>query len=230
MKAEFEFQSITSGYADTVVVREISGHLGSGQVLGILGRNGVGKTTLLKALSGFLPLMGGSVTWQGKDLSTIPSFARLSKGIAYAPQENIVFGDLSVRDNLFLHLFDKKQARYDYLLSKFPRLNERMTQRAGALSGGERKLLSFVRTMGLAMPLSLLDEPTEGVQPENIDLMAALIVERKLQGASFIVVEQNLSFIEKIADNVCVLDHGDLVLEGDITHLGREEIERHLVV
>lgn len=230
MKAEFEFQSITSGYADTVVVREISGHLGSGQVLGILGRNGVGKTTLLKALSGFLPLMGGSVTWQGKNLSTIPSFARLSKGIAYAPQENIVFGDLSVRDNLFLHLSDKKQARYDYLLSKFPRLNERMTQRAGALSGGERKLLSFVRTMGLAMPLSLLDEPTEGVQPENIDLMAALIVERKLQGASFIVVEQNLSFIEKIADNVCVLDHGDLVLEGDITHLGREEIERHLVV
>ncbi len=230
MKAEFEFQSITSGYADTVVVREISGHLGSGQVLGILGRNGVGKTTLLKALSGFLPLMGGSVTWQGKDLSTIPSFARLSKGIAYAPQENIVFGELSVRDNLFLHLSDKKQARYDYLLSKFPRLNERMTQRAGALSGGERKLLSFVRTMGLAMPLSLLDEPTEGVQPENIDLMAALIVERKLQGASFIVVEQNLSFIEKIADNVCVLDHGDLVLEGDITHLGREEIERHLVV
>ncbi|MGV0986071.1 MAG: ATP-binding cassette domain-containing protein [Limnohabitans sp.] len=230
MKAEFEFQSITSGYADTVVIREISGHLGAGQVLGILGRNGVGKTTLLKALSGFLPLMGGAVTWQGEDLSTIPSYARLNKGIAYAPQENIVFGDLSVRDNLFLHLSDKKQARYDYLLSKFPRLNERMNQRAGALSGGERKLLSFVRTMGLAMPLSLLDEPTEGVQPENIDLMAALIVERKLQGASFIVVEQNLSFIEKIADNVCVLDHGDLVLEGDITHLGREEIERHLVV
>ncbi len=230
MKAGFEFQSITSGYADTVVIREISGHLGAGQVLGILGRNGVGKTTLLKALSGFLPLMSGSVTWQGEDLSTIPSFARLNKGLAYAPQENIVFGDLSVRDNLFLHLSDKKQARYDYLLSKFPRLNERMNQRAGALSGGERKLLSFVRTMGLAMPLSLLDEPTEGVQPENIDLMAALIVERKLKGASFIVVEQNLSFIENIADKVCVLDHGDLVLEGDMTLLGREKIEKHLVV
>lgn len=230
MKAGFEFQSITSGYADTVVIREISGHLGSGQVLGILGRNGVGKSTLLKAMSGFLPLMSGSVTWQGENLSTIPSFARLNRGIAYAPQENIVFGDLSVRDNLFLHLSDKKQERYDYLLSKFPKLNERMNQRAGALSGGERKLLSFVRTMGLAMPLSLLDEPTEGVQPENIDLMAALIVERKLKGASFIVVEQNLSFIENIADKVCVLDHGDLVLEGDMTLLGREKIEKHLVV
>lgn len=230
MKAGFEFQSITTGYADTVVIGEISGHLGAGQVLGILGRNGVGKSTLLKALSGFLPLISGSVTWQGEDLSTIPSFARLNKGIAYAPQENIVFGELSVRDNLFLHLSDKKQTRYDYLLSKFPRLNERMNQRAGALSGGERKLLSFVRTMGLAMPLSLLDEPTEGVQPENIDLMAALIVERKRQGASFVVVEQNLSFIEKIADNICVLDHGDLVLEGDIALLGREEIEKHLVV
>lgn len=110
MKAGFEFQSITSGYADTVVIREISGHLGSGQVLGILGRNGVGKSTLLKAMSGFLPLMSGSVTWQGENLSTIPSFARLNRGIAYAPQENIVFGDLSVRDNLFLHLSDKNKS------------------------------------------------------------------------------------------------------------------------
>lgn len=230
MNFGFEFQSVTSGYADTVVIKGISARIDAGQVLGVLGRNGVGKTTLLKTLSGFLPLMEGTVTWQGDDLSNIPCSARLSKGIAYAPQENIVFGDLSVRDNLYLHLSDKKAARYDHLLSQFPRLNERMAQRAGALSGGERKLLSFVRTMGLGMPLSLLDEPTEGVQPENIERMAALILERKLQGASFIIVEQNLSFMEIIADNVCVLDHGDLVLQGAIANLGREEIERHLVV
>lgn len=230
MNVGFEFQSVTSGYADTVVIKGISGRIDAGQVLGVFGRNGVGKTTLLKTLSGFLPLMEGAVTWQGDDLSNIPCSARLSKGIAYAPQENIVFGDLSVRDNLYLHLSDKKTARYDHLLSQFPRLNERMAQRAGALSGGERKLLSFVRTMGLGMPLNLLDEPTEGVQPENIERMAALILERKLQGTSFIIVEQNLSFMEMIADNVCVLDHGDLVLQGAIANLGREEIERHLVV
>lgn len=226
----FGFETVNSGYGDTVVVRGISGRVGPGQVLGVLGRNGVGKTTLLKTLTGFLPLMSGTVTWQGQDLLSIPAYARLSKGLAYAPQENIVFGDLSVRDNLFLHLPDKKGDRYDDLLPIFSKLNERMNQRAGALSGGERKLLSFVRTIGLSAPVNLLDEPTEGVQPENIDRMAALILERKRNGARFIIVEQNLSFIEKVADNVCVLDHGDLVLEGDIAGLGRERIERHLIV
>lgn len=226
----FKFQLVTSGYADTVVIRDITGCVEPGQALGILGRNGVGKTTLMKSLAGFLPLMSGSVSWRQQDILSTPAFARLDKGIAYAPQENIVFGDLTVRDNLFLHLSDKKSDCYENLLSLFPRIKERMNQRAGALSGGERKLLSFVRTMGLEKPLCMLDEPTEGVQPENIDRMAAFMIERKRLGASFIIVEQNLTFIEKIADHVCVLDHGDLVLEGAMNTLSREQIEKHLIV
>lgn len=115
---------------------------------------------------------------------------RVSVGMAYAPQENVVFGDLTVEDNLWLHLGRRDPARYAELLGQFPRISERRLQHAGSLSGGERKLLSFVRTLGLQADLSILDEPTEGVQPENIDRIAVSVLRRTAQGASFIIVEQ----------------------------------------
>jgi ABC-type branched-subunit amino acid transport system ATPase component len=115
-------------------------------------------------------------------------------------------------------------------MEAFPRLNERSRQRAGLLSGGERKLLSFTRTLGLEAPMSLLDEPTEGVQAENIERMARLIARAKSSGRAFMIVEQNLSFIEQVADAVMVLDHGECVLAGEVKGLGRESLERHLTV
>lgn len=230
----FAFEQVVSGYGDTLVVRGISGRVEPGRVLGVLGRNGVGKTTLMRALSGFLPLAGGRATWQGRDLASIEPHRRLSLGIAYAPQENVVFGELSVADNLWLHLPSgsgvRDPARYADAFAMFPLLARRLTQRAGSLSGGERKLLSFARTLGLAAPLTLIDEPTEGVQPENIDRMAQMVRQRCAAGASFIVVEQNLTFIEAIANDVLVLDHGEVVAEGALVELGRPAIEVHLVV
>lgn len=226
----FEFSSLSAGYGDTLVIRSISGRLQKGQVLGILGRNGTGKSTLLKTLCGHLPLTDGAISVAGKDLASSPAHERLSLGVAYAPQENVVFGELSVRDNLYLHLSSRNDERYGELLTSFPKLRERMRQRSGTLSGGERKLLSFVRTLGLGAPVTLMDEPTEGVQPENINKMAQFINRRRADGSAFIIVEQNLSFIEAIADQVIVLDHGTVVLEGDFSTLGRSQIERHLVV
>ncbi|MDM0018274.1 ABC transporter ATP-binding protein [Variovorax saccharolyticus] len=224
------FDGLVCGYGDTMVLRGLSGAVGPGRVLGVLGRNGVGKTTLMRALAGFLPLRQGSVTLGGRDLARVAPHQRLGLGLAYAPQEDVVFGDLSVQENLWLHLDDRDPARYADCLALFPRLNERLAQRAGSLSGGERKLLSFTRTIGLRAALSILDEPTEGVQPENIDRMAAVVRRRKAEGASFVIVEQNLEFLLAVADDLMAIDHGECLLKGEAAQFGREALESHLMV
>lgn len=230
MTLALEFRSVVAGYGDTMVLRGISGALQRGQVLGVLGRNGVGKTTLMRALAGFIPLKEGEVSVGGTNLERVPPQSRLAAGIAYAPQEDTVFGDLSVSENLRLHLKTRDMSRYRPYFDAFPRLEERAAQRAGSLSGGERKLLSFTRTLGLHAPLSLLDEPTEGVQPENITRMVDLLLTRRDVGAAFVIVEQNLSFLLQVADAVLVLDHGECVANGPIGTFTRERLERYLVV
>jgi branched-chain amino acid transport system ATP-binding protein len=228
------FDALVTGYADTMVLRGVGATLFAGQVLGVLGRNGVGKTTLMRALAGFLPLMQGQVSLRGHDLAHMPAHRRLAAGLAYAPQEDTVFSDLSVDENLRLYLNPRDMARraqrHAPYFDAFPRLRERAHQRAGSLSGGERKLLSFTRTLALHADVSLLDEPTEGVQPENIDRMATLLRARCEAGAAFVVVEQNLSFLGAVADQVLVLDHGECVLQGALGAFSRDELTRHLMV
>lgn len=225
-----KFSNLVSGYGDTMVLREVSGAVERGHVLGVLGRNGVGKTTLMKTLAGYIKPQKGTVTLNERNVNAVAPQDRLRAGMAYAPQENVVFGDLSVHENLWLHLDDKDESRYASCLKSFPRLVERMGQRSGLLSGGERKLLSFTRSMGLRAPLTILDEPTEGVQPENIQRMATLVRSQCATGAAFIIVEQNLEFLLSVATSVLVMDHGQVVLDSSIESTSREMLEEFLMV
>jgi len=231
MSAElFRFDGVSGGYGEAIVVRGVSGTLDTGEVLGITGRNGVGKTTLLNLLLGYLPLRLGSVRLGGLEIGGLRPDRVLRSGISYCPQERIVFDDLGVWENLSLMHPARKPEDLAAYFDIFPRLRERLTQRAGTLSGGERKILSFVRAMAEDLPIAVMDEPTEGVQQENIDHMADLIRAAKAEGKALIVVEQNLAFLEAISDRLMVMDQGRIVLEGRTGEVSRDRIIGHLQV
>ena len=225
-----EFEGLCGGYGDVVVVRGVSGAVAAGEVLCLIGRNGVGKSTLLKLLFGQLPCRAGSVRFEGRSLEGIEAARRRALGISYCPQERPVFDDLSVRDNLTLMRADRDLAALAPLLARFPILGRRLEQHAGTLSGGEKKILSFARGLSEGQPLLLLDEPSEGVQWENILHMAALIGAAKAAGTALVVVEQNLAFAELIADRYLVIDQGRVALEGQRGEIGRERLLAHLQV
>lgn len=224
------FNNLSGGYGSLNVVQNLSGEVAAGQVLCIVGRNGVGKSTLLKLLLGYLPCRSGEVAIGGRKAVSMAPEARRGLGISYCPQDRTVFDDLSVSDNLALMVEDGRLDRYRPFFDLFPVLEKRLAQRAGTLSGGEKKLLSFTRGLAEDQPAVVLDEPTEGVQWENIQRMADMINGRKIAGTAFIVVEQNLSFAELIADHYLVMDHGRCVLTGSRAEVGRVDIVKHLAV
>jgi len=224
------FEAVTAGYGTAAVVRGVSGAVVPGEVLCVLGRNGVGKTTLMKLLFGYLRCWQGRVLWNGAPIETLDPPARRQLGITYCPQERPVFDDLSVRDNLTLMRRDRGLDRFAPYFERFPVLESRLEQHAGTLSGGEKKILSFVRGLAEDQPGLLLDEPSEGVAWENILQMEALIAAKKAEGATLVVVEQNLAFAERIADRYLVMDQGRVVLEGPSGTIGRARLLDHLRV
>jgi branched-chain amino acid transport system ATP-binding protein len=224
------FDSIAAGYGDVIVVRDVSGSVEAGEVLCVIGRNGVGKSTLLKVLFGQLPCRTGSIHLEGRPIERLEPNRRRALGISYCPQERPVFDDLSVRDNLTLMRADRSLAAFAPLFARFPILERRLDQHAGTLSGGEKKILSLARGLAERQPLLLLDEPSEGVQWENIVHMAALIEAAKADGIAFLVVEQNLAFAELIADRYLVIEQGRVVVEGRRDEIGREQLLAHLHV
>ena len=230
MSARLAFEGLVGGYGGVVVVCGVSGAVVAGEVLCVIGRNGVGKSTLLKMLFGQLPCREGSVRFEGRPVERLEASERRRLGIGYCPQERPVFDDLSVRDNLTLMRADRRLDGFEALFARFPILQRRLAQNAGTLSGGEKKILSLARGLSEAQPLLLLDEPSEGVQWENIVHMAELIGAAKADGAAFIVVEQNLAFAELIADRYLVIDQGRVVLEGRNGEIGRDRLLAHLHV
>jgi len=224
------FRGVTGGYGSLTVVEDVSGQVAPGEVLCVVGRNGVGKSTLLKLLLGYLPCRTGDVLIGGHAANALSPEARRMLGVAYCPQERPVFDELSVADNLTLMANDASIELYRGFFDHFPILERRLAQRAGTLSGGEKKMLSFTRGLAETQPVTVLDEPSEGMQWENIVRMASLINARKAVGSAFVVVEQNLSFAELIADSYMVMDHGSVVLTGTRKNVLRSDIVAHLQV
>jgi len=217
-------ENLSGGYGDIIVVNDLTLALPEGEAACVTGRNGVGKSTLMRLITGSLKPASGKVVFDGQDLTAAPAYGRARQGMGYAPQEGVVFDTLTLSENLTLHHRDRSLKRYDDLFTAFPRLSERLAQRAGTLSGGEKKILSFCRALAENTALVILDEPTEGVQPENIALMAEAINRGKAGGRTFLIVEQNLSLVEAVADQALLMDHGECIY----THSGTENLRTEL--
>ncbi len=232
--AALAISGLTSGYGEAIVVRGINVTVAPGEIVALLGKNGMGKSTLLKTVMGFLPAREGKVLLHGGDVTKFPPHRIARQAIAYTPQEQAIFQDLSVGDNLSIgqpeaKWFDEELERVGEV---FPFLKERLSQRAGTLSGGEQKMLLIARALMARPKLMLVDEITEGLQPSIIERLAkALLAERGRTGVAMLLVEQNVRFALEVADRWAVVKLGEIDDEGSSdTKNAAERIANHLSV
>lgn len=206
--------ALDAGYGRSQVLFGINMRVPSRGGVAVLGRNGAGKTTLMKAIVGELQLRGGTVSLGTHDVGRLPTEQRIRLGIGYVPQEHSVFARLSVRDNLAVGMLGTRdQTALDRVLAIFPKLGERLSQVAGTLSGGERKMLAIARALLADPRLLLLDEPTEGVWIGVVEEITERLIDLAKE-ISLIVVEQHLDLALRVASQAYVLDRGRIALSG----------------
>jgi ABC-type branched-subunit amino acid transport system ATPase component len=214
MTDALEVEGLASGYGTSQVVSDVSFTLAKSEVLAIVGRNGMGKTSLLKTVLGFLPAWRGTIRITGQDVTRMPPHLKRRLGVVYVPQEQALFQDLSIRDNLRLGILSDRDfdTALDQVGQWFPVLTQRLRQRAGTLSGGEQKMLIVARALMARPDILLLDEVTEGLQPSLVDRLSNLLTQvRQDIGTSMVVIEQHLPFALGIAGRYLVFKRGEIV-------------------
>jgi len=205
-----EMRSVSSGYDGARVLQDVSLSLSAGEIVCILGRNGAGKTTMMKTILGLIRADKGQILFHGTDVLEVPPHQIAGLGIGYIPQGRRLFSELTVAENLEIGLMAgrKGAATRDKVLTMFPRLAERLHQRANTLSGGEQQMLATGRALCLEPQMLLLDEPTEGLQPSMIALIRDTVVALKEAGVGILLVEQRVDAVLSIADKVMFLENG----------------------
>ncbi|SED97510.1 amino acid/amide ABC transporter ATP-binding protein 2, HAAT family [Rhizobiales bacterium GAS191] len=221
-------------YGAAQALRGVSLSAGRGQVTCVLGRNGVGKTTLLRAVTGQQPVGAGAISWEGEDITTLPPHQRARRGIAYVPQGREIFPLLTVRENLetgFAPLPRAKHSIPEEVFSLFPVLKDMLRRRGGDLSGGQQQQLAIGRALVTRPKLIVLDEPTEGIQPSIIKQIGAAIDYLRRSGEiAILLVEQYFDFAKELADTFFVMDRGEIVLSGAGKDMNDADVRRLMSV
>jgi branched-chain amino acid transport system ATP-binding protein len=210
-------------YGESHVLHGVSLEVARGEVVAILGRNGMGKTTLIRSVVGFSPPRQGRVSFKGADVTAWAPFRRVERGMALVPQGRRVFASLSVRENLEVARAGHGRWSLEQVYALFPRLAERAQNRASKLSGGEQQMLAIGRALMSNPELLLMDEPTEGLAPLLVREVGRVIAELKRAGLSILLVEQNLPMAASVADRVHVLNRGQIVYSGRPAELLADE-------
>ncbi len=229
-----EVTNLRTGYGGTPILRDVSFSIEEGEIVGIIGRNGVGKTTLLETIIGSIPPTTGRIVYRGDDITDLAPDERAKQGIGYVPQGRDVFPGLTVEENLLVgeSIGGDGNTLYEYIYEYFPVLEERASQDAGTMSGGQQQMLAIARALVGDPDLLLVDEPSEGVQPSIVQSITEDIRQINEEfGTTVLLVEQNLSVIRGLADRCYAIDRGTIIDEvtGDAIH-EREQLEKYLVI
>jgi len=222
---------LSARYGRIPVLNGIQLQVAAGEFVGVLGHNGMGKTTLLRTLMGFVPAQHGRIAFDEADITREPPYARARRGLGYVPQGREIFPGLSVRDNLRMGFAGRgAEERIDTILATFPRLSPLLARRGGALSGGEQQLLAIARCLAGQPKMILFDEPTEGIQPSIIEELVVVLRQlHQRQGLTILLVEQNLDFIAELAQRVLIIQKGTILRELRPEELRRADVLNEFV-
>ena len=215
------------------ILRDVSLELGANHVFCVMGRNGVGKTTTLKSVVGLYKPNSGRIVFEGRDISRMPPEERARAGIGYVPQGRGIFPHLTVAENLFIGAVAKRKKAKEALervYSLFPIIKDFLSRKGGMLSGGQQQQLAIGRALLTEPKLLILDEPTEGLQPNIIDQIGEAIKLLRKESMTILLVEQYLEFCRELADNFAILDRGSVVAQGPVSELTDNVVKQHLTV
>lgn len=230
-----ELKDICVSYGKSRVVNGVSMRVGGGEIFLVLGRNGVGKTTLMKCVIGLLPAASGSVEFGGENITAQKACERSAKGLAYVPQGREIIPMLTVKENLFLGCVAHKAVNFDAkveeILSYFPDLVPHLKRKGGVLSGGQQQQLAIARALMADPSLLILDEPTEGIQPNVVMQIAETLKKyHRDKNVSLLIVEQNLNFARRIGDKFLIIQKGAVVKSGTVDELTDEVCARYISI
>jgi len=218
-----EVQGLHAVYGASHVLHGVSLAARDGEVVSLLGRNGAGKSTTLKAVMGLVRVTAGSVQFRGEALTGLPTHVISRRGLGYVPEDRRIFADLSVRENLLVGERAGSRWTAERLFGLFPALRTMAERRGGSLSGGEQQMLTIARTLVTDPALLLLDEPSEGLAPVIVRRLGDAIAALKREGLTIVLSEQNLKFARRLADRAYVIDKGEIKFEGPIAALDADE-------
>jgi urea transport system ATP-binding protein len=227
-----EINQLRVSYGQSEVIHGVDLTAEAGKIVSVMGRNGMGKTTLFKSIMGILPAKAGSIKVDGKDVTKLPSYARVRSGLAYVPQGRMIFPTLTVWENLLTGLEGSETKRLpEDLFTLFPILKEMRARRGGNLSGGQQQQLAIARALAASPKVLLLDEPTEGIQPSIIKEIAQLLLKiRDSRNLTIIVSEQVLSFTMQITDRMLVIEGGNFIADEPRERVDVDRVKRLLAV
>ncbi|HBD10736.1 MAG TPA: urea ABC transporter ATP-binding subunit UrtE [Porticoccaceae bacterium] len=227
-----QLQDYSVAYGQSTIINEMNLTLGDNEIIAVLGRNGMGKTTLMKSLIGMIPSQGGSAKLNATELTPLKSYQRVGAGVGFVPQGRMIFSTMTVKENIETGLSATSEKFIpEDLYELFPVLDEMKSRRGGNLSGGQQQQLAIARALASQPRLLLLDEPTEGIQPSIIKEMARTLCRiRDQRGLSIVVSEQVLSFALDMADRILVIEKGEIVAEEKRENVDEKKIAAYLAV